>query len=642
MALAGRREGSTASCLCRLSRASSNLPGEPGTTVHSASSPPAKARPTRAFFRFLKLIRRYWDKLLLVLFLLLLSAPLGQVQWVIDQKIIDDCLYTTESRPEDRWRLVVVYLCLGLCLCFAGLGMGTLQRFLTYYMRFHIIMDLRKMFYRHLHRLPVRFFQDRPIGEHMFRCLSDIVSPATAQGEFTPGANLGVADLITDTIPTFVYTANMLFWQGIVVIYFDPEAFVFIMAVMAPYTLLSYWMNTHIRRTFFAQRAQEQLVPAVLRDAIAGIETLSSYGRRRYMARKFARQFVRSMRLTMKRDFLQLATTHVVLWLPPLLCLGSLWTHLAYKTLIGEMSPGSFTAVFLVSACAYYPVQMLVDLWQTIRQQLVPAERLLETLDVHPAIQDLPGAIPMRRVQGDITFEHVSFAYDPRTPVLRDVSFRIEAGQTLGIVGRSGAGKSTILNLLLRLYRPDSGTITIDRYDLDQVRIMDWQDQLGVVLQRTFLFGGDVAYNVRYGKTRARDDEIWEALRMADADEFVRDLPQGIHTDLSEGSKLSGGQSQRLGIARALLRKPRVLILDEPTSSLDSRTENEIWRSFEKAMADSTAVVISHRLSTVRKADKIIVLKEGRIVEEGSHDDLLAARGTYHAMWIEQTGQSDA
>ena len=614
---------------------------QPASTP-SASASDGKVRPLRTFLRFLRLIGRYWDKLLLVLIELSLIAPLQQVGWIFDQKIIDNCLYTTEGKAEDRWHLALTYVLLGFGVYLITIGTAVLRRFLEYYMRFHIIMDLRKMFYRHLHRLPVAFFQDRPIGEHMFRCLSDIVSPTAAQGEFAPGANLGVANMITETIPTFIYYANTLLWQGVIVIYFDPTAFIFIAIVAVPYTMLSYWMNTYIRRAFFAQRAQEQLVPAVLRDAIAGIETLSSYGRRRYMARKFTRQFVKSMRLTMKRDFLQMAVTNVVLWLPPLLCLGSLWTYLAYKTLIGELSPGTFTALFLISACAYYPIQLIVDLWQTIRQQLVPTQRLLETLDVKPAIQDLPNAVAMRRVNGDIAFEHVSFAYDPRVPVLRDVSFRIEAGRTLGIVGRSGAGKSTILNLLLRLYRPNNGTITIDHYDLDKVRITDWQSQLGIVLQSTFLFGGSVAYNVRYGKPRATEDEIWEALRMADADEFVRDLPQGLYTDLSEGSKLSGGQSQRLGIARALVRQPRVLILDEPTSSLDSRAENEIWRSFEKAMADSTAIIISHRLSTVRKANKIIVLKDGCIVEEGSHDDLLAAKGTYYGMWMEQTGQSDA
>jgi ABC-type multidrug transport system fused ATPase/permease subunit len=493
-----------------------------------------------------------------------------------------------------------------------------------------ITLKLRRKFYNHLHRLPYQFFQNRPIGEHMYRCMNDISSEVWT--------SRGIVDMITTNVPDMFRILNDIFWQGMIVFILNPMAAFFIGVTIIPYTVLSFWMNTRIKRAFLRLKHEEQAVPAVLRDAIAGVETVKSYGRRRYMNNRYVRQLIKSIRATMRRDYLQVVMDQFVFWALDLIAVGCLWTYLVYQLMIGEITVGSFYVLLNISVRFIGPFKQLINQYMNIRQQLVPTQRVLETLDVEPAIQDLPHATPLTQVEGGIRFQNVSFSYDPEVPVLRNVSFEVKPGETLGIVGRSGAGKTTLLNMLLRLHRPSSGTILIDDYNLDKLRIADWQKHVGIVLQNTFIFGGDVAYNIRYGNLDASMKQIEESLVMADADEFVAEMPEGIHTDLAEGSKLSGGQRQRLGIARALVRQPRVLILDEPTSSLDSRTENDIWRSFEKAMKGTTAIIVSHRLFTVRKADHIIVLEKGEVVEQGAHDDLIRMKGIYASMWQDQTG----
>jgi len=448
----------------------------------------------------------------------------------------------------------------------------------------------------------------------------------------------GIVDMITNNVPDIFRILNDIFWQGLIVFVLNPMAALFIGVTIVPYTVLSYWMTTRIKRAYLELKHEEQGVTAVLRDTIAGVETVKSFGRRRYVTNRYVRQLVQAVRAALRRDYLQVTLDQFVFWVLDLIAIGSLWTYLVYQLMIGEITVGSFYVLLNISTRFIGPFKTLINQYMNIRQQLVPTQRVLETLDIEPEIRDLPDAQPLLHVEGCIRFENVSFSYDPAIPVLRNVSFAVKPGQILGIVGRSGAGKTTILNLLLRLHRPDSGSILIDEKDLDRIRIADWQSQVGVVLQSTFIFGGDVAYNIRYGNLDATDDQIWKALEMADAGQFVVAMPEGIHTNLAEGSKLSGGEKQRLGIARSLVRQPRVLLLDEPTSSLDSRTENDIWRSFEKAMQGTTAVIVSHRLSTVRKADYIVVLDQGEIVERGTHDDLIRLAGIYSGMWRDQTG----
>ncbi|MBE3132500.1 MAG: ABC transporter ATP-binding protein, partial [Acidobacteria bacterium] len=283
------------------------------------------------------------------------------------------------------------------------------------------------------------------------------------------------------------------------------------------------------------------------------------------------------------------------------------------------------------------PLRQLANLYNSIQAALAGAERVFEIIDTPPEVQDAPDPIPLETVQGDVRFEHVDFGYVPGVPVIKDMTLEARAGQTIALVGPTGAGKTTIINLLTRFYEIQGGRISIDGRDIRTVRKSDLRSALGLVLQDTFLFADTVMENIRYGRLEATDEQCIRAAELADADHFIRLLPQGYQTNLSErAGNLSQGQRQLLAIARAILADPAILILDEATSSVDTRTEARIQSALLRLMQGRTSFVIAHRLSTIRDADKVIVIDNGRIVEQGSHQQLLDKRGFYHHLYVSQ------
>jgi len=279
----------------------------------------------------------------------------------------------------------------------------------------------------------------------------------------------------------------------------------------------------------------------------------------------------------------------------------------------------------------------LGDLYNQIQAALAGAERVFEVIDQVPELEDALDAPALEDVRGEVRFDHVDFSYVDGVPVIKDLSLQAAPGQTVALVGPTGAGKTTIVNLLTRFYDIDGGGITVDGLDVRQVQKASLRRQLGIVLQDTYLFSGSVMENIRYGRLDATDEEVVAAARLANADLFIRHLPQGYDTPLSErGSNLSLGQRQLLAIARAVLADPGILILDEATSSVDTRTEAHIQEALLRLMEGRTSFVIAHRLSTIRDADNILVIDDGRIVERGTHDELLAQRGFYHNLYMSQ------
>jgi ATP-binding cassette subfamily B multidrug efflux pump len=262
---------------------------------------------------------------------------------------------------------------------------------------------------------------------------------------------------------------------------------------------------------------------------------------------------------------------------------------------------------------------------------------VFEVLDEHPELTDAPDAKPLEDIAGEVVFDHVNFAYVDDVPVIKNMSLRAESGQTVALVGPTGAGKTTMVNLLTRFYDIDEGAITIDGHDIRDVQKASLRRKLGIVLQDTFLFSESVMANIRYGRLDATDEEVIAAAKLANADQFIRRLPQGYDTELSErGSNLSQGQRQLLAIARAVLADPSILILDEATSSVDTRTEVHIQEALLRLMEGRTSFVIAHRLSTIRNADNILVINDGAIIERGTHAELLARRGFYHNLYMSQ------
>jgi ATP-binding cassette subfamily B protein len=276
-------------------------------------------------------------------------------------------------------------------------------------------------------------------------------------------------------------------------------------------------------------------------------------------------------------------------------------------------------------------------MYNSIQAALAGAERVFEIIDTPSEVDAVPTSVHLGTVRGDVRFEHVNFGYQPGQPIIKDMSLNARAGDIIALVGPTGAGKTTIINLLTRFYEIDSGCITIDGKDIREIPKADLRRKLGVVLQDTFMFSGTVMENIRYGRMDASDEEVVRAAEMADADHFIRQLPQGYQTQLSErAGNLSQGQRQMLAIARAILADPSILILDEATSSVDTRTEARIQRALLRLMQGRTSFVIAHRLSTIRDADHVLVINHGEIVEQGTHQQLLERRGFYHHLYLSQ------
>jgi ATP-binding cassette subfamily B protein len=308
-----------------------------------------------------------------------------------------------------------------------------------------------------------------------------------------------------------------------------------------------------------------------------------------------------------------------------------------WMVLEGLATVGTIATFYNYSRRFAAPLRQLGDLYNQLQSALAGAERVFQMVDEDPELPDLPEAESLEDVAGEVVFEHVDFGYEPGVPVIKDVSLHAEPGRTIALVGPTGAGKTTLVNLLTRFYDVDDGSISIDGIDVREVRKEGLRRQLGIVLQDTFLFSESVMENIRYGRLDATDDEVIAAAKLANADQFIRRLPEGYETELTErGENLSQGQRQLLAIARAILADPAILILDEATSSVDTRTEMRIQEALLRLMEGRTSFVIAHRLSTIRDADRILVVRDGRIVERGSHEELLAQRGFYHELYTSQ------
>jgi ATP-binding cassette subfamily B protein len=273
-----------------------------------------------------------------------------------------------------------------------------------------------------------------------------------------------------------------------------------------------------------------------------------------------------------------------------------------------------------------------------VPRSLTAAERIFEVLDTEPEVADTENAVPLPHIQGDVEFRNVYFGYDRNKPILKDVSLHVRPGEMIGLVGKTGAGKSTFINLVCRFYDPQMGQVLIDGVDVRAVRLSDLRSQIGVVLQEPFMFSGTIAENISYGKPDATPEEIMRAAKAANAHDFIMKFPDGYDTQVGErGGRLSGGERQRISIARAILHDPRILIFDEATSAVDTETEKQIQEAIERLVQNRTTFAIAHRLSTLRKADRIVVIDDGRIVEVGTHDELLDLRGHYWRLVQMQT-----
>jgi len=518
----------------------------------------------------------------------------------------------------------LVLLMIGVYL--ASAGFSYLQAYLMAAVAQRTVRDLRADLFERLQSLPLRYFDRHPHGELMSRLTNDIENVSNVLNESVTQLISSVLSIVGVAVVMFVINVRL----AIVTLVILP-----IMAV------ISRWVAKHTRIGFRRQQEQIGAINGLIEETVTGQRVVKAYGQEPALIDRFDEINAR----------LRVASTRAQIFGGLMGPLTNLVNNVGFAIIAGTggwMAVRGLASVGTIAAFVSYarqftmPLNQIANLYNTIQSAIAGAERVFEVIDETSEIEDSPEALPLEPIGGKVFFNSVCFGYEKDVPVLKDVSLHAKRGETIALVGPTGAGKTTIVNLLTRFYDIDSGSITIDNKDISQVRKDELRRSLGIVLQDTFLFADTVMENIRYGRLLANDEEVIAAARLANADQFIHRLPQGYGTLLSErGSNLSQGQRQLLAIARAILANPSILILDEATSSVDTRTEKNIQEAMLRLMEGRTSFVIAHRLSTIREADAILVINQGEIIERGTHDYLLAQKGFYHHMYMSQfKGQS--
>ena len=480
---------------------------------------------------------------------------------------------------------------------------------------------LRTDLFQHLQLLSLRFFDRNPAGDLMSRLTNDI-----------DAINRAISQNVTGLV------SNVLMLVGVLIAMFSLNvwlamASVIVVPLMAGFTM---FVAKYSRRGFRDLQKQMGAFNGTIEENVSGQRVVKAFRRNVSAIAKF-REENQAVYETSKK-----AHTIVFLLMPLTNQLGNLFI-IVLASLGGWLSIRGLVSVGMIATFISYsrqflqPVRQLADIYNSLQSALAGAERVFEIIETAPELSDRENAIALPIIDGHVEFKNVEFAYEKDIPVIKNMSFEARTGHTIALVGPTGAGKTTIINLLTRFYDIDKGAILIDGKDIRDVKKDDLRRNLGIVLQDTFLFSDSVIENIRYGRLDATDADCIEAAKMADADHFIRQLPHGYQTKLSErGSNLSQGQRQLLSISRAILANPGILILDEATSSVDTRTEARIQSALLRLMEGRTSFVIAHRLSTIRDAKYVLVINEGEIVEQGNHDELMAMEGFYYNLYMSQ------
>ncbi len=517
--------------------------------------------------------------------------------------------------------LIILALYVGAAL------VGGLQFYLMSWVGQHVLRKIRVDLFRHLHRLSIGFYAKQEAGDVMSRITNDTDT---------------IQQVLSFALVHVVQGVLLLVWIAYTMLSKSP-AYALLSLVMIPLMYVTtWWFSSQARKAFRQARVEIGSVNADLQENISGVREVQAFGREDENIEQFR------LSNAANRDANIKAASFTSALGPGLEALGyvsmAIVVGVGGLALIGDgQLLGSTISLGLVIAFLTYvqrfnqPIMQISMLWTNLQNAVAGGERIFGLMDTEPEIRDKPDAIEMPQIEGRVELENVSFYYSADEPVLNGISLTAQPGQTVAIVGPTGAGKTTIINLIPRFYDVTAGRLLIDGHDVRDVGRHSLRRQIGIVLQDTFLFSESVLENIRYGRPDATDEEVIAAAALAKADSFIERLPEKYDTVLGErGSGLSQGQRQLLSIARAALADPRILILDEATSSVDTRTERLIQGALQKLLAGRTSFVIAHRLSTIRNADQVLVLNEGEIIERGTHDDLLAAEGFYHDLYMSQ------
>jgi ABC-type multidrug transport system fused ATPase/permease subunit len=565
-----------------------------------------------------RLAAKYKARTALAILFLLVATGVSLLPPYLAKLAIDHGIQKQDTHA--LYVVTVLFVLAGL----ATIAASAAQTYFTGWTGERILADLRSMLFRHLQRLSLGFYERNRAGVIISRLTNDVEA---------------LDQLVTDGFTSLVQNSLTLIGTAIILFFLDWRLALAVLSILPPLVIATALFRKHSARAYRQVRERLGLVTATLAEDIAGMRVVQAFTRETEQERAF-REVNLSYRAANQRtillnglyfpfvDFLSAIATAIVLG------------YGGYLVFDGNMTVGTLFAFVGYLSNFFDPVQQLSQLYNTFLSAVAALDQITRVLDEEPEVRDRPGSADLPRIEGNVRFEDVRFGYGKGDDVLHGISLDVPAGTTVALVGHTGAGKSTIAKLLARFYEPRSGRITIDGHNLNDVTQASLRRQLGVVPQEGFLFAGTVRDNIAFSRPDAIDDEIVRAATTVGAHDFVVGLEDGYETNLQErGTRLSSGQRQLVALARALLADPRILILDEATSAVDIGTERKIEHALRLLLSGRTAFIIAHRLSTIRNADLIVVLEHGRIVEQGSHDELLRHRGLYTSLYGDWAAQ---
>ncbi|WP_295155487.1 lipid A export permease/ATP-binding protein MsbA [Selenomonas sp. AE3005] len=562
--------------------------------------------------RLLQYIRPYLKRLGLAIVCIVIAAACNlYLPWII-KDMVDKVL-------AEKDMVMLYVICVSIVVVFLIRGIFYYgQSYLVSYIGQKVVIDVREVMFRKFQRMPMAYFDRHQTGETMSYITNDVAAIQSA---------------LVDQLIEMVTEGSILIGSIAMMVYLDWKLSLLTLVVIPLVGQAMKIFGRKLKRngTVIQERAAD--ITSLLQESISSIRVVKSFVREDYEIKRFINQNVLNFQAAMKNVQLTSLLTPTVEFLAAV-SVTFIVGFGGYEVVNGQMTAGALVAFLTYAVNLANPVKRLARVYGTLQRAMAAVDRVFAVIDLPEPIGDKEGAAPLPQIQGHVVVKDVTFGYKEGVNALENVSLEVKPGQMIAFVGPSGAGKSTIANLIPRFYEINSGAISIDGHDIRDVTVASLRDQIGIVPQETMLFSTTVMENIRYGRLDATDEEVIEAAKAANADSFIRELPQGYDTPIGErGLNLSGGQRQRMSIARAILKNPRILILDEATSALDTESEKIVQAALDKLMVGRTSFVIAHRLSTIFNADQIYVIDDGKIREHGTHEELLANGGLYSHLY---------